>query len=180
MSARVKWRRFVSNFMLTLTGLCALGLCERAISYSGVFGFQWRHVHQLGLLYATSKPVGEPAEEWRTPSWEARNCCWQPRCSACRSGSSGDLSGGVQRGRRGFGGAYAADLLNGVPSIVIGFSQYSMVVLPFRHFSTFAGAFALGLMMIPITLRSTEEFLNGVPRYLREGAMALGQANGRQ
>jgi len=75
---------------------------------------------------------------------------------------------------------YAADLLNGVPSIVIGIFAYSMVVLPFRHFSTFAGAFALGLMMIPITLRSTEEFLNGVPRYLREGAMALGQANGRQ
>jgi phosphate transport system permease protein len=49
-----------------------------------------------------------------------------------------------------------------------------MVVLPFKHFSTLAGSFALGLMMIPITLRSTEEFLNGVPRYLREGAMALG------
>jgi phosphate transport system permease protein len=48
------------------------------------------------------------------------------------------------------------------------------VVLPFKHFSTLAGAFALGLMMIPITLRSTEEFLNGVPRMLREGAMALG------
>src|SRR5713226_3545849 len=54
---------------------------------------------------------------------------------------------------------YAADLLNGVPSIVIGIFAYSMVVLPFKHFSTLAGGFALGLMMIPITLRSTEEFL---------------------
>jgi len=69
---------------------------------------------------------------------------------------------------------YAADLLNGVPSIVIGIFAYSMVVLPFKHFSTLAGAFALGLMMIPITLRSTEEFLGAVPRMLREGAMALG------
>jgi phosphate transport system permease protein len=69
---------------------------------------------------------------------------------------------------------YAADLLNGVPSIVIGIFAYSLVVLPFKHFSTVAGSFALGLMMIPITLRSTEEFLRGVPRALREGSMALG------
>src|SRR5437879_11138030 len=69
---------------------------------------------------------------------------------------------------------YAADLLNGVPSIVIGIFAYSMVVLPFKHFSTLAGGFALGLMMIPITLRSTEEFLRSVPNALREGAMALG------
>jgi phosphate transport system permease protein len=69
---------------------------------------------------------------------------------------------------------YSADLLNGVPSIVIGIFAYSLVVLPFKHFSTLAGAIALGLMMIPITLRSTEEFLGAVPRMLREGAMALG------
>jgi phosphate transport system permease protein len=69
---------------------------------------------------------------------------------------------------------YAADLLNGVPSIVIGIFAYSLVVLPFKHFSTFAGGVALGVMMIPITLRSTEEFLLAVPRPLREGAMALG------
>ena len=69
---------------------------------------------------------------------------------------------------------YAADLLNGVPSIVIGIFAYSLAVLPFKHFSTFAGGFALGMMMIPITLRSTEEFLRSVPVSLREGAMALG------
>ena len=69
---------------------------------------------------------------------------------------------------------YAADLLNGVPSIVIGIFAYAVAVLPFKHFSTWAGGFALGLMMIPITLRSTEEFLLAVPRSLREGAMALG------
>jgi phosphate transport system permease protein len=69
---------------------------------------------------------------------------------------------------------YAADLLNGVPSIVIGIFAFTLVVLPFKHFSTLAGGFALGLMMIPITLRSTEEFLRSVPNSLREGAMALG------
>ena len=69
---------------------------------------------------------------------------------------------------------YAADLLNGVPSIVIGIFAYALVVLPFKHFSAYAGGFALGIMMIPITLRSTEEFLLGVPNTLREAAMALG------
>ena len=50
---------------------------------------------------------------------------------------------------------------------------------PFKHFSTLAGGFALGLMMIPITLRSTEEFLRAVPGSLREGAMALGASKWR-
>jgi len=69
---------------------------------------------------------------------------------------------------------YTTDLLNGVPSIVIGIFAYSLTVLPMRHFSTLAGGVALGIMVIPITVRSTEEFLRAVPGTLREGAMALG------
>ena len=69
---------------------------------------------------------------------------------------------------------YVVDLLNGVPSIVIGIFAYSLVVLRAKHFSAFAGGVALGLMMIPIAVRSTEEFLRTVPRGLREAALALG------
>jgi phosphate transport system permease protein len=69
---------------------------------------------------------------------------------------------------------YAADLLNGVPSIVIGIFAYTVVVLPMQHFSALAGGFALGVMMIPIILRSSEDFLRAVPGSLREGAMAVG------
>ena len=69
---------------------------------------------------------------------------------------------------------YTTDLLNGVPSIVIGIFAYSLVVLPVKHFSTLAGGVALGIMVIPITVRSTEEFLRAVPGSMREGAMALG------
>src|SRR5208282_6497840 len=69
---------------------------------------------------------------------------------------------------------YTTDLLNGVPSIVIGIFAYAVVVIPMHHFSTLAGGFALGVMMIPIAVRSTEEFLRAVPNNLREGAMALG------
>jgi phosphate transport system permease protein len=69
---------------------------------------------------------------------------------------------------------FVTDLLNGVPSIVIGVFAYGLVVLSMGHFSAIAGAVALGIMMIPIAVRSTEEFLRAVPNNLREGAMALG------
>jgi phosphate transport system permease protein len=69
---------------------------------------------------------------------------------------------------------YVTDLLNGVPSIVIGIVVYTVVVHPMGHFSTFAGGVALGIMMIPISVRSTEEFLHAVPQSLREAALALG------
>src|SRR6201996_3828097 len=69
---------------------------------------------------------------------------------------------------------YTVDLLNGVPSIVIGIVAYALVVRPMQHFSALAGGVALGIMMIPIAVRTTEEFLRAVPNALREGAMALG------
>lgn len=69
---------------------------------------------------------------------------------------------------------YVTDLLNGVPSIVIGIVVYTLVVHPMGHFSALAGGVALGIMMIPISVRSTEEYLHAVPVSLREGALALG------
>src|SRR5581483_8454864 len=69
---------------------------------------------------------------------------------------------------------YVVDLLNGVPSIVVGIVAYALVVRPMKHFSAVAGGVALGIMMIPIAVRTTEEFLRAVPNSLREGAMALG------
>jgi phosphate transport system permease protein len=71
---------------------------------------------------------------------------------------------------------YAADLLNGVPSIVVGIFIYTLIVLPKGHFSALAGGVALGVMMIPIMTRSTEEFLRAVPQSLREASLALGAA----
>lgn len=69
---------------------------------------------------------------------------------------------------------YAADLLNGVPSIVIGIFVYTLIVLRMKHFSALAGGVALGIMMIPIMTRSTEEFLRAVPGTFREASLALG------
>jgi phosphate transport system permease protein len=74
---------------------------------------------------------------------------------------------------------FAADTLNGVPSIVIGVFVYGLAVLPFRRFSAFAGGLALGIMMVPLIMRTTEELLRLVPTTLKEGALALGATRGR-
>jgi phosphate transport system permease protein len=74
---------------------------------------------------------------------------------------------------------FTADVLNGVPSIVIGIFAYGLAVLPVHRFSALAGGLALGFMMIPIITRTTEELLNLVPPTLREGALALGATRAR-
>jgi phosphate transport system permease protein len=74
---------------------------------------------------------------------------------------------------------FSADTLNGVPSIVIGVFVYGLAVMPFRQFSALAGGLALGIMMIPLIMRTTEELLRLVPSSLREGALALGATRAR-
>src|ERR1700687_923178 len=156
MSPRLRWRKFVSGFMLAMTGVCALVAVSVLFFILGYLVYHGGTSISWSFFTKLPKPVGESG-------------------------------GGVANGFLGaiylaeFSGSkvalvvrYAADLLNGVPSIVIGIFAYGLVVLPFKHFSTLAGGFALGLMMIPITLRSTEDFLLAVPRALREAAMALG------
>ena len=74
---------------------------------------------------------------------------------------------------------FTADVLNGVPSIVIGIFAYGLVVLPVHRFSAIAGGVALSIMMIPIVTRTTEELLRLVPGSLKEGALALGATRTR-
>jgi phosphate transport system permease protein len=74
---------------------------------------------------------------------------------------------------------FAADTLNGVPSIVVGVFVYGIAVLPFKQFSALAGGLALGIMMIPLIARTTEELLLLVPHTMREGALALGATRAR-
>jgi phosphate transport system permease protein len=74
---------------------------------------------------------------------------------------------------------FTADVLNGVPSIVMGISVYSLIVLPQKHFSALSGGAALGIMMIPTITRTTEEMLLMVPNSIREAALGLGVPNWR-
>ena len=175
MTPRLRWRKFLSNFMLTMTGVCAfvsvaiLFLILGYLLYHGGTSINWAFFTQL------PKPVGEVGGGMANAIVGSAKLL----LFASLFGVPFGFLGGIYLAE--FSGnkvasvvRYAADLLNGVPSIVIGIFAYGIAVLPFKHFSTLAGAFALGLMMIPITLRSTEEFLGAVPRMLREGAMALG------
>jgi len=69
---------------------------------------------------------------------------------------------------------FTAEVLAGVPSIVIGVVAYGLIVLPMHHFSALAGAVALAILMIPTLARATEEMIRLVPRSLREASLALG------
>jgi phosphate transport system permease protein len=175
MNARLRWRKFVSGFMLTMTGVCAvvcvsvLFLILGYLLFNGGTSINWAFFTKLPA------PVGEVGGGMANAIVGSAKLL----LTASLFGVPVGFLGGIYLAE--FSGAgvasvvrYSADLLNGVPSIVIGIFAYSLAVLPFKHFSTLAGSFALGLMMIPITLRSTEEFLGAVPRMLREGAMALG------
>jgi phosphate transport system permease protein len=82
----------------------------------------------------------------------------------------------AEYGRNRFGDIvrFTADVLNGVPSIVMGISAYALIVVPQKHFSAIAGGVALGIMMIPTITRATEEMLLMVPQSLREAGLGLG------
>ena len=69
---------------------------------------------------------------------------------------------------------FVVDTLTGIPSIVTGVFVYTIIVVPFKHFSALAGGVALAMIMIPIVARTTEEMIKLVPQNLREGALALG------
>ncbi|MGB7171069.1 MAG: phosphate ABC transporter permease PstA [Acidobacteriaceae bacterium] len=74
---------------------------------------------------------------------------------------------------------FTADVLNGVPSIVMGIAVYALIVVPEKGFSAFAGGVVLGIMMIPTVARTTEEMLLMVPHSIREAALGLGVPNWR-
>jgi phosphate transport system permease protein len=180
MNPRLRWRKFVSNFMLAMTGVCAvvavsvLFFILGYLVYHGGASINWNFFTKLPT------PVGEAGGGMANAIVGSAKLLLLASLIGVPIGFFGaiylaEFSGSTIA----FIVRYAADLLNGVPSIVIGIFAYGLVVLPFKHFSTLAGGFALGLMMIPITLRSTEEFLHAVPRELREGAMALGASKSR-
>lgn len=177
---RLIWRKSLNTVMLTLTGVAAfavvsvLFLILGYLIYNGGKSLNWDFFTQL------PKPVGETGGGMANAIVGSLKLLFL----AAIMGLPVGVMAGVYLAE--FGGKtfsfvirYTTDLLNGVPSIVIGIFAYSLAVLPVKHFSTLAGGVALGLMVIPITVRSTEEFLRAVPGSLREGAMALGASKWR-
>jgi phosphate transport system permease protein len=175
MSVRRIWRKSLNVAMLSLTGLCAL------ITVSALFfilGYLvWNGGKDLSWNFFTRLPA--PVGELGGGMANAIVGSMKLLLLAALFGVPVGLFGGIYLAE--FGGRtmpflirYTADLLNGVPSIVIGIFAYTMVVIRVHHFSTLAGGFALGMMVIPTVIRNTETFLRGVPTALREGSFALG------
>ena len=173
-------RKAVNLVMLSLTGVCtfvAAGTLIYILGYLFVHGaksLSWDFFTNLPT------PVGEPGGGMANAIVGSAKLL----LVAMAVGVPIGFLGGVYLAE--FGGSrfsevvrYVTDLLNGVPSIVIGIFAYTLIVQPQKHFSTLAGGLALSIMMIPIAIRSSEEFLRSVPLALREGAMALGASKSK-
>ena len=175
MTARLRWRKLLSGFMLTMTGVCAVVAVSALFFILGYLVYHGGKSISWSFFTKLPAPVGETGGGMANAIVGSAKLLLLATLFGVPVGFFGAIYlAEFSQSTIAFVVRYAADLLNGVPSIVIGIFAYTVAVLPFKHFSTLAGGFALGLMMIPITLRSTEEFLLGVPRSLREGAMALG------
>jgi phosphate transport system permease protein len=168
-------RKLVNLVMLTLTGLSTLIAIFILFFILGYLVTNGGRYLSWSFLTQLPKPVGEPGGGMANAIVGSGKLL----LVAALTGIPVGFLGGVYLAE--FGGTtlcflvrYTADLLNGVPSIVIGIFAYTVVVLPMHHFSALAGGLALGVMLIPIILRSTEEFLRAVPQSLREAALALG------
>ncbi len=169
-------RRRVNALMLALTALCALMSASVLFSILGYIA--WKGASSLSWAFLTSlpKPVGE------TGGGIANSILGSAEVVgvAALIGVPVGVASGVylseygRRGRFAFLVRYAADVMNGVPSIVIGLFAYALIVVPMKRFSALSGSVALALIMIPIVLRNTEEFLRLVPATIREAALALG------
>lgn len=171
-------RKIISYVMLSLTSLCALAVIGVLLFILGYLVWNGGSSINLDFFTKLPKPVGETGGGMANAIVGSLKLLLLASCIGIPIG----VIGGIYMAE--FGGKtftflvqFTADLLNGVPSIVIGIFAYTVIVLKMKHFSALAGGFALGIMMIPITLRSTEQFLRDVPVALREAAMALGASN---
>ncbi len=168
MTARNIYRKGLNNVMLTLTGLCAL------VTVSTLFVILAYLVYNGGksvdLNFFTQLPKS-PGEEGGGMANAILGSAEIVGIAALIGIPFGFFTGVylAEWGGRTFSFLvrYMCDLLNGVPSIVIGMFAWIVVVKPMHHFSALAGGFALSLMMIPITAKSTEQFLPEVPAGLR-------------
>jgi phosphate transport system permease protein len=167
-------KAIVNNVMFTLTGVCTvlttgiLFFILGYLFYHGATSLSWNFFTKLPA------PVGEAGGGMANAIVGSVKLLSLATCLGVPIGFLGGTYLSEYSGKTAaFVVRYATDLLNGVPSIVIGIFVWGLVVKG-HHFSTMAGGIALGIMMIPIAVRSTEEYLQAIPKSLREGGLALG------
>ena len=175
--AFARWRKFKSNAVTGVLVLCSaaviapLFLVLYFLIVHGATSLDWNFFTQL------PKPTGEVGGGMANAIVGTMTLL----AMASIVGVPIGIFGGIYLAEYGSDGAnswirFAADVLNGVPSIVWGMVIYLILVVPFKGFSAYAGSVALGLMMVPLVMRTTEEVLVLVPQSYREAALALGVA----
>ncbi|HEX4999704.1 MAG TPA: phosphate ABC transporter permease PstA [Terriglobia bacterium] len=180
MSFRLVRRRVTSHVM---DALCVLSVVLTLIPLVLILSFVvWKGIGSIDLAFFTQmpKPVGEAGGGMANGIVGTLIIVGMGVIAAVPVGI---MSGIYVAQKAGSASAdiirFAADILNGIPSIVIGIFVYGIVVSPFKHFSAIAGGVALGIMMIPLIARTTEELIRLVPTSMMEGALALGATRGR-
>jgi phosphate transport system permease protein len=177
---RNQFRRVLSH---VIVGLCALAVLLALMPLAFVlFYVVSQGITSLNLSFFTElpKPVGEPGGGMANAIVGSLEVVAIGALFAIPVGIISGIYASEYAGTRLASTVrFAADTLNGVPSIVIGVFVYGIAVLPFRQFSATAGGIALGIMMIPLIMRTTEELLLLVPGSLKEGALALGATRAR-
>ena len=175
-SGFTQMRRKVADVLATL--LSSAAAAAVLLPLMAIFGYLlYRGVGSLDWAFFTQtpKPVGEPGGGMANAIAGTAYIMLMASCIGVPLG----VGAGIylaEYGRNRFGDfvRFTADVLNGLPSIVMGLAVYGLIVVRQKHFSALAGGVALGLMMVPIITRATEEILLMVPQAVREAGYGLG------
>src|SRR5271165_781065 len=168
-------RRITDHFMTGLSVLTVILVLAPLIAIFGYLVYRGIGSINWAFLTQTPRPVGEAGGGMANAIVGSAFILGLASILGVPVGvGAGIYVAEFGRNRFGDGIRFTADVLNGVPSIVIGIVAYSLVVLTQKHFSALAGGVALAIMMIPTITRTTEEMLLLVPQALREAAYGLG------
>jgi phosphate transport system permease protein len=170
------WNRKILN--LVMVGLCLAALGAAVIVLVAVLGYvvvQGASSVNLEFLINTPRPVGEPGGGMANSLVGTIILVVLASLFGLPLGiGAGIYLAEYGRGQLATAVRFVADVLTGIPSITIGLFAYAALVVPFRTFSAIAGGVALGVIMLPVVTRTTEEMIRLVPGSLREAALALG------
>jgi phosphate transport system permease protein len=168
-------RRAVNVVMSGATALAAGLVVLPLLLIFGFLMYQGVVALNVGFFTQLPKPVGEVGGGMANAIVGTLILVSLAACLGLPLGILGGLYLAESRDRRlPWIARFLADVLNGVPSIVIGIFAYGVAVLPFRRFSALAGGVALAIIMLPIVVRTSEELVRLVPSSMREAALALG------
>jgi phosphate transport system permease protein len=169
------WRNFKNAFMQVFTFVCALVVITPLLLVFYHLIKEGFSSINLGFFTQLPKPVGEAGGGMGNAIAGTFILLGQAAVIGVPVGVLGGIFLSEYGGTKlNWGIRFAADILNGVPSITWGIVVYSLMVVPMHGFSALAGGVVLGMMMIPLVMRTTEEVLQLVPGGYREAALALG------